>query len=677
MCMRIIPEPKKIKLADGAFEINNKIVMMVAKGQDRYLTKIMKLIKGKVDKEIQIRYIENKRNIVMFSNTEDLPNFNEVACATHKEEGYELEITRDRVLVKGQDEAGFFYGIQTLYQLIEDDTNLPCCRIQDWPDMKMRGVHFDLKGCMPTFEYLKDAIIRLGSFKINTILMEYEDKITYKNHPLLASSSALSIEEVKELVNIAKENHIQIIPLVQSLGHAEYILKHSEYAHLREQQDFYQQMCPSKPETMEFFKSLCEELFDIHKDSKYFHIGGDETRQLGECSICQPKALKESKYKLYMDYVKEACQFILDNGKIPIIWDDILTCHAPELFKELPKGTVIVYWKYYFTSETLNYCQGLSGIVTSKQWTTKQYNDYSAPSKYGPFEGASAYRKQASMFLPPAATDILEELPKEQYELYEKYADTDQFPKEMSSTPFVKFIQDHGLGIIGASGVQTAHDTLLTNPERAIPNIRLWAKSIVENEEIGVISTAWTRNQGLEPVNGTMEGMWHAFAASGEYYWTSDGVSDRQFDEKFCWRFYGLDGLEVTDAIWLIRHQKLVPHGKKLQDVFNELSKKAIRNQDNLRYHGLISKLFHLEATVDSIQDLLPGYFYMKHHRVLEDRINKKYHKQLADLEIMIKDVKDEMENVYGLLLHTDEVTDCINSFFSWYEHLVNIYKAV
>ncbi|MBX6755315.1 MAG: beta-N-acetylhexosaminidase, partial [Thermorudis peleae] len=76
--------------------------------------------------------------------------------ATLPAEGYSLRITADRVTVTGADEAGLFYGVQTLCQLIQTQGGrLPALTIRDWPRLANRGVMLDVsRGKVPTRETL-------------------------------------------------------------------------------------------------------------------------------------------------------------------------------------------------------------------------------------------------------------------------------------------------------------------------------------------------------------------------------------------------------------------------------------------------------------------------------------------------------------------------------------------
>jgi len=154
------------------------------------------------------------------------------------EEGYELSVGDKAISVKGESEAGAFYGLQTLSQLMEDaseaEIEIPAVTIRDWPDIAYRAVHFDTKHHLDTIDTYYDAIDRLANLKVNAIVWEFEDKLRYRRQPVVGASHAISIEQMQALTRYAKKRFIEISPLVQGLGHASFILKHPEYQHLRD-----------------------------------------------------------------------------------------------------------------------------------------------------------------------------------------------------------------------------------------------------------------------------------------------------------------------------------------------------------------------------------------------------------------------------------------------------------
>ena len=87
-------------------------------------------------------------------------------------QSYALTIDDMGVTAVGADEAGLFYGICTLIQLIrlraprtpKGPMRLPGCHITDWPDVTHRGVQLDVsRDKVPTMETLFDLVDLLAS----------------------------------------------------------------------------------------------------------------------------------------------------------------------------------------------------------------------------------------------------------------------------------------------------------------------------------------------------------------------------------------------------------------------------------------------------------------------------------------------------------------------------------
>ena len=46
-----------------------------------------------------------------------------------------------------------------------------------------------------------------------------------------------------------------------------------------------------------------------------------------------------------MEYINELFDFLLQKGKIPMFWGDII-CGHPELYSQLPKEVICLNWGY-------------------------------------------------------------------------------------------------------------------------------------------------------------------------------------------------------------------------------------------------------------------------------------------------------------------------------------------
>ncbi len=209
----------------------------------------------------------------------------------------------------------------------------------------VRGYHLDLRLQVIKMPALKAFVQKLKNNGINTLIMEWEASFPFKKYPIIANQYAYSDQEIKSFMRFCDSLKLDVIPLQQSFGHVEYILRNYRFASLREDQRDFSQVCPSEEEgDRKLFTDLFTELAATHK-SKYFHIGGDETYLLGHCEKCQKKVAQEGLSKLYIDHIRMLCDIVQKLGKIPVLWADIALKH-PEDIKLLPKETVFIDWNY-------------------------------------------------------------------------------------------------------------------------------------------------------------------------------------------------------------------------------------------------------------------------------------------------------------------------------------------
>jgi len=192
---------------------------------------------------------------------------------------------------------------------------------------------------------LKAFAYKLSKDGINTLIMEWEGTYPFEKHPLIPNRYAYTRAEIISFIKYCSDLGIDVIPLQQSFGHVEYILRNDRYKDLREDQKDFSQVCPLQTEQDKaLFTDLYTELAATHT-SKYIHIGGDETYLLGHDERCRLMVAKEGKSKLYIDYIKMLCGIVIKLGKIPVLWADIALKY-PDAIKLLPKSTVFIDWNY-------------------------------------------------------------------------------------------------------------------------------------------------------------------------------------------------------------------------------------------------------------------------------------------------------------------------------------------
>ncbi|MFI5161322.1 MAG: beta-N-acetylhexosaminidase [Sphingobacteriales bacterium] len=210
---------------------------------------------------------------------------------------------------------------------------------------KVRGFHLDMRIQVMPMPTLKAFAKKLSDEGMNTLIMEWEGTYPFEKHPLIPNRYAYTKAEIVDFIKYCNGLGIDVIPLQQSFGHVEYILRNEKYKDLREDQKDYSQVCPLQTkQDSALFTDLYTELASTHT-SKYIHIGGDETYLLGHDARCQKKVAEEGKSKLYIDYIRMLCNIVIKLGKTPVMWADIALKY-PEAINLLPKGTILIDWNY-------------------------------------------------------------------------------------------------------------------------------------------------------------------------------------------------------------------------------------------------------------------------------------------------------------------------------------------
>jgi hexosaminidase len=281
----------------------------------------------------------------------------------HGDEGYRLEIADGGATIEAGSVRGLFYGLHTLRQLVllcENDV-IPPLVVEDRPEFAVRGLHLDLRCQKLRPEYLARYVAELGSYKINTVTFEWEDTFPFGRTPEVAGPYHYTREEVGRIISACEENFITAVPLLQTIGHVEYILRNEVHASLREDHRDLSQYCLTNPDVLPFICGLIDEVADAHP-GPLFHMGGDETRLLGHCPRCAEHVAASSQADLYARHAAAIAEHIVSIGKTPVLWADIATKH-PEMLPQLPDDIIFQDWRYSYDSgiryETLSLFQPL------------------------------------------------------------------------------------------------------------------------------------------------------------------------------------------------------------------------------------------------------------------------------------------------------------------------------
>ena len=224
-------------------------------------------------------------------------------------------------------------------------------------------VHLDLKGAPPSEDFLlRSWLPWVAARGASGILVEYEDRLLLSEESdLLAAAApgAWSPERIARLVHMADSLGLRTIPLVQTLGHAEHLLKHPHLSHLRELPDRPECLrvsdCllpqPSSPVVDLLSRLLCSVL-SLHPRCPCIHVGCDEVWHLAKGPESREAMERErlTPNGLFLRHLARVVDLVhlIRPGMRVLFWDDMLRSMSEEEMGSvcLPSSVIPVVWQY-------------------------------------------------------------------------------------------------------------------------------------------------------------------------------------------------------------------------------------------------------------------------------------------------------------------------------------------
>ena len=353
--MNIIPQPKMVRHLNGNFWLDVHKKIIVAAGSSLEFMDIAMLLNEEIEEnlgyccgitKVSLHALDASEGIIL-RQSDELGS-----------QQYTIDITPDRILLTGGTVVAVRYAVQTLRQLIRySGAVIPCQAIEDYPDIKNRGYFADVtRGRIPTLESLKKLADRLSFYKYNQLQLYIEHTYMYEEFSeMWRDDTPLSAEEILILDEYCAKRGIELIPCMASFGHLYKLLRTKSFMELcelensdKEEFSFVERMrhhtidC-SNPKSTELVKKMISEYMELFS-SRYFNINGDEPFDMGK-GRSSKLAEEIGNKRMYIDFIKSACEFLVENGRTPMFWGDIIV-GFPEFYSELPEGTICLNWGY-------------------------------------------------------------------------------------------------------------------------------------------------------------------------------------------------------------------------------------------------------------------------------------------------------------------------------------------
>lgn len=353
--VNIIPLPANMQQVKGTFLTDPNTVITLPGTQPEYdlLARMLNSnLQSYTGYELAVSSGKPAKNAIRFELDGTLAGGNP--------EAYQLDVDGKGITVKAGANAGLFYGLQSILQLLSSD-GIPYVSIQDEPRFKYRGLHLDVSRHFFPKEYVLKMIDLMSFYKLNTLHWHLTDgagwRIQLDKYPKLTTDAAFrpvaswkewwngdrkfvpegtpgayggyyTKDEIREVVAYAKSKYINVLPEIEMPGHSEEVFV--AYPELCCSGKSYTSgdFCVGNEQTFAFIEDVLTEVMELFP-YEYIHIGGDEAGKdtWKTCPKCkkrmQAEGLKDvDELQSYMIHRVE--EFLVSKGRRLIGWDEIL-----------------------------------------------------------------------------------------------------------------------------------------------------------------------------------------------------------------------------------------------------------------------------------------------------------------------------------------------------------------
>jgi len=344
--VNVIPKPEKVKLTGGSLTLGPGTAVKVSPG-----VKCANLLAEFLAKDIGLKLKKDAGNpVITLKIDKTLSNLGD--------EGYKLVVSKSGIAVSAPTDAGVFYGIETLRQLIPPNSktpvNIPCVAIEDKPAFPFRALMLDCSRFFYDAEYVKRYIDMMALHKLNKFHWHFIDdpgwRPEIKKYPKLTKIGAFrgkganryggfyTQKQMRDVVAYAAARHIEIIPEIELPAHTMSAVAAYPWLgcfnkkievpnkHFISKETY----CAGKDTTFDFLKDVFDELCAIFP-GKFVHIGGDEAKydHWEKCRACQARMKKEglkSGKELQGWMTRKVEKMLAAHGKTLLGWDELLSC---------------------------------------------------------------------------------------------------------------------------------------------------------------------------------------------------------------------------------------------------------------------------------------------------------------------------------------------------------------
>lgn len=282
---------------------------------------------------------------------------------------FAIRVTERGVSVVGRDERSLIHGYYSLIEMIEpvcldegcEELAIPCIELLDAPDTKLRMVHYCLFPENELWE-MERFIRYVALLKCTHVVVEFWGTLKFDALPELGWHNAYTKEQLKPIMQLARDMGVEIVPMFNHWGHASQsrgrIGKHTvldQNPRLATLFNFTGWVWRTESERVQrIHAQVRRELMELCGEGSFFHIGCDE-------------AYIPVSHEPIVDVVKyigDVASDLATYGRKTIMWGDMLLNkkHFPKearyeanvtndkieeiMLTGIPKSVIIADWQY-------------------------------------------------------------------------------------------------------------------------------------------------------------------------------------------------------------------------------------------------------------------------------------------------------------------------------------------
>lgn len=215
----------------------------------------------------------------------------------------------------------------------------------------LRAFQWDLARQTERLGWLLAQLPRYADWGYHELYLHLEDAVEFPSLPGVARADAYTRRDFEKLVAAATRAGIKVVPIVNLLGHTQYLIKHPALRDLNELRASdgspleRGQICPLHARTPEIADKLLRDMAPFCTAGKV-HVGLDESFHLGKCPRCRAEVAQIGLAAHFAAHATRLHALAASLGLRTGIWADMLAL-LPDAIPLLPRGLAAYDWYYY------------------------------------------------------------------------------------------------------------------------------------------------------------------------------------------------------------------------------------------------------------------------------------------------------------------------------------------